>query len=86
MKCGVRIIKPVIWLVLLVTTAVLLLVLEDKCETYDPLAYIEASIPWSKSAHYSEPAPYNVGQHDKIIVVAALEEQDVSWIPDDLPE
>lgn len=82
MKCGIRF-KLILAFVALITLTILLAVLEDKCETYDPVSYVQALIPWF---HSEQPAPIGSKAGDKIIVVPALETDDVSWVVEELPE
>lgn len=71
---------------MLVGIVIVLLVLEDKCETYDPVGYIQASIPWAEYEEFLQPPPLAADVGDKIIVVPALEEDDVSWVREELSE
>lgn len=71
-------------LVLLVVTTILSLVLSDKCETYDPWSYIQAL--WSEQEDLIQPLSLHGRVQDKIIVVAKLKKEDVSWITEDLAE
>lgn len=85
MRCGVRI-KVFAGIALFIGLVIVTLVLEDKCETYDPVGYIQASVPWLQSDD-EQPAPLGeAGPEDKIIVVPSLEEEDVSWVTDELSE
>lgn len=85
MKCSSRF-KALAGCVLFIVTFILLLVLRDKCETYDPISYLHASIPWLKVGDAQQnPALEGVIQ-DKIIVVPSLEEENASWIADELPD
>lgn len=85
MKCGVRF-KVLAGFALLVTLTILLVVLEDKCETYDPVSYVQASIPWFQEDEDIQPIALGGDAEDKLVVVPALEEDDVSWVTEDLPE
>lgn len=74
--------------VLLIATIQLYFVLEDKCKTYDPVSYIQAWLLWDEQEDHLEPVnAHGKGKaEDKIIVVAKLKEEDVSWITVDLAE
>ncbi len=86
MKTSVRFRLLVVFLLLL-TAAFLLAVLEDKCETYRPFSFIAASIPWFKTGREARRSVLvDAEVQDKIIVVPALEEENVSWVLEDLPE
>ena len=85
MKCSIRP-KVLVGAALLVGLTTTLLVLEDKCETYDPVGFIQASVPWWQHDEYDQPFPLGGRTRDKIIVVPALEGTDVSWVTDELPE
>lgn len=85
MKCGIRF-KVLAGTALFVGLIIILLVLEDKCETYDPVAYIQASIPWWQSDADEQPLPLGGRKGDKIIVVPAMEDDDVSWVTNELSE
>lgn len=63
---------------------ILLAILEDKCDTYDPITFILVSMPWSaQSFDYDQPPQHaDAG----IIVVHAMDRDDVSWITEELPE
>ena len=84
MKCNIRV-KALAGIAMFVGLVIVLLVLEDKCETYDPIAYIQASIPWPQGED-EQPLPVGGEVEDKIVVVPLLEEEDVSWVTDELPE
>lgn len=60
-----------------------MLVIEDKCETYNPLSYIQA---WFSGESDDQPPALGEPIGDKIIVVPTLEEEDVSWVGDELPD
>lgn len=85
MKCGARF-KVLAAAALFVGLVIILLVLADKCETYDPVGYMQASIPWWQSSENDQPLPLGGRTRDKIIVVPAKEDADVSWVTDDLSE
>ncbi len=85
MKCGARI-KVLVGAILLLGLTIVLLVLEDKCETYDPVGYVQASIPWWESDEYDQPLPLGGSTRDKIIVVPAMEDANVSWVTNELSE
>lgn len=84
MRCSLRF-KVLAGIVLFVGLVILTLVLEDKCETYDPLGYIQASIPWMQ-VEAVQPFPLGGRVEDKIIVVPSLEDEDVTWVTDELPD
>ena len=86
MKCSVRL-KIVAGITLTIGLVIILLVIEDKCETYDPIGYIQASIPWLQTED-DQPLPLGgrIGDRDKIIVVPSREEEDASWVTDELSE
>ena len=85
MKCSIRF-KVLVQVALLVGLTITLLVLEDKCETYDPVGFIQASMPWWQHDEYDQPLPLGGRTRDKIIVVPTMEGADVSWVMDELPE
>lgn len=85
MKCSVRF-KALAGSVSFVVIFVLLLVLEDKCETYGPASYVQASIPWFKAKDNYKSSVLDETKDDKIIVVPSLEREDVSWVVNELPE
>ncbi|KAK5188912.1 hypothetical protein LTR47_011216 [Exophiala xenobiotica] len=86
MKTRVRF-RILVFFLLLVTAAILLAVLEDKCETYRPFSFIEASIPWLKTGREAQlPVLVDARAQGKIIVVPALQEENVSWVLEDLPD
>ena len=84
MKCDIRF-KILLGTISLTALVIIALVLEDKCETYDPLSSLQASIPWLASG---EEQPTSLGRpiEDRIIVVPALEDDDISWVKDELSE
>lgn len=84
MKCGLRF-KALAGAILFVGLVIVLLVIEDKCETYDPVGYVQASIPWNRHEDV-QPPPLGNQVKDKIIVVPALEEDDISWVTEELTE
>jgi hypothetical protein len=81
---SVILIKTVLALVSIVTTTILLAVLWDKCETYDPISFIEASLHQSESPSILSTSGST--WRDKIIVVPARDTDNVSWVGDELPE
>ncbi|KAK5082953.1 hypothetical protein LTR05_006835 [Lithohypha guttulata] len=85
MKCGLRF-KALTGALLFIGLVVILLVLEDKCETYDPVGYVQASIPWFQDYRPPHSGPVGGEIADKILVVPALEEDDVSWVTDELKD
>lgn len=85
MKCGIRF-KALAGTALFIGLVIILLVLEDKCETYDPIGYLQASIPWEQDVESASPASVGGFQRDQILVVPSLEEEDVSWVVNELPE
>lgn len=85
MKCGLRF-KALAGALLFIGLVVILLVLEDKCETYDPVGYVQASIPWFQDRKLPHSGPVGGEVADKILVVPALEEDDISWVTDELKE
>ena len=85
MKCSVRF-KVLVQVALLVGLTITLLVLEDRCETYDLLGFIQASMPWWQHHEYDQHLPLGGKIWDKIIVVPTMEGADVSWVMDELPE
>ena len=86
MKCGLRF-KFLAGALLLVGVIILTLVIEDKCETYNPVGFVQASIPWLQTEEQPLPIDsYGLAARDKIIVVPALEEEDVSWVSEELSE
>lgn len=88
MKCKIRL-KVIAGTALLLGLVILGLVLEDKTETYHPLSYLSVAIPWLRcddSQRTPVVASGNVQPGDKIVVVPSLEEEDVSWVADELPE
>lgn len=77
-----RSVKLVIASLGLTLVVILLAILEDKCDTYDPISFILVSMPWSaQTSDYDQPA-----EHEGIIVVPAMDRDNVSWITDELPE
>jgi len=85
MKCGARI-KFLAGAALLIGLINIILVLEDKCETYDPVGYVQASIPWWQSDERDQPLPLGGRAADKIIVVPTMEHVNVSWVTTELSE
>lgn len=85
MKCGLRF-KALAGTVLFCGLIIIVLVLEDKCETYDPVGYIQASIPWGQEEEAGPPPLVGGEPKDQIIVIPSLEEEDTSWVTDELPE
>jgi len=85
MKCGARF-QLLAAAALFLGLIVVLLVLIDKCETYQPVNYIQASLPWWQSTEDDQPPPLGGRIRDKIIVVPAREDTDVSWVTEDLSE
>ncbi|KAK5051886.1 hypothetical protein LTR84_002689 [Exophiala bonariae] len=77
-------VKIVIVTLGLTVVAILLAVLEDKCETYDPWSFFLDSLPWSEKSPFDDVV--NPVQHQGIIVVPTLHPDEVSWIADELPE
>jgi hypothetical protein len=67
----------------LTVAAILLAVLEDKCETYDLWSFFLDSLPWSEKSPFDDVNPV---QHEGIIVVPTMYPEEVSWIADELPE
>lgn len=84
MKCSIRI-KLVAAFVLLVLVTMGLMVLEDKCETYDPLSYVQSSIPWLERENLNF-RPGGSVPGDKIVVIPAMEKDDTSWVAEELPD
>jgi Protein of unknown function (DUF3431) len=84
MKWGTRLIFVSALLGVIAIT--IYLIVEEKFEIYDPLSYIQSSIPWlSREEMPLEDADsWFVG--DKIIVIPAMENQDTSWVAEDLPQ
>lgn len=69
----------------LIISIILVTILEDEAETYDPLAYLEASLPWSQLEHNKiQTQPELV--EDKIIVIPAMPGDDTTWVENELPE
>lgn len=67
-----------------VLLAPLLLHVQDLSDQYDTSAYVTASL-WSYgNERYESPPGSDV--RDKVIVMAALESEDVSWVAEELPE
>lgn len=85
MKCSLRF-KALAGAALFITAFILVLVIEDKCETYDPVSYVQASIPWLEVEDDDQPPALGGTIQDKIVVVPSLEEEDVSWVIEELPE
>lgn len=85
MKCGARF-QPLTAAALFLGLVVVLLVLIDKCETYRPVNYIQASLPWWQSNEDNQAPPLGGRTRDKIIVVPAKEDTDVSWVIEDLSD
>lgn len=75
--------RIVVFTVALTTAAILLTVLEDKCDTYDPVSYIMDSLPWLGTDPLDD---INLTKNQGIIVVPTMHPDDVSWIADELPE
>lgn len=84
MKCGLRF-KALAGAILFVGLVIILLVIEDKCETYDPVGYVQASIPWNDDEE-AQATPLRNQVKDKIIVVPVLEDDDISWLEEELTE
>jgi hypothetical protein len=77
-----RSVKIGIALLALTLSAILLAILEDKCDTYDPISFILVSMSLSaQSFDYDKPT-----QDAGIIVVPAMNRDNVSWITEELPE
>lgn len=86
MKCGARF-KVLTAAALFVGLVIVLVVLADKCETYDPVGYLQATaIQWWERNENEQPLPLGGKARDKIIVVPAKEDADVSWVTNDLSE
>ena len=85
MKCRIRF-KVLVGTALLLGFIIIGLVLADKAATYHPLNFAKVKIPWLDCTD-KQPAPFgNVTPQDKIVVVPSLEEEDVSWVAEELPE
>jgi len=85
MKCSARF-KVLTGTVSFFGLIILLLVMEDKCETYDLSGFIWASVTQWMGDEQRQPLPLPGGPRDKMIVVSAMEDADVSWVTDELPE
>jgi len=83
MRYGIRF-RVLLASALLIASVGLLAILEDKCDIYDPVSFLEASIPGSAHGSDDEMPLYDTGAEDKIIVVPAGMEDDTSWITQEL--
>lgn len=60
--------------------------LQDFCDQYDVLSYVEASISSLALHTVFHPEPLGSVVGDKIIVMAKMEHEDTSWVAEELPE
>ena len=84
-KCYFRS-KLMATLLALTTVAIMVSVLKDKFETYDPLGYMQASITCFQRNYCREVKPIASAVEDKILVIPAMESVDMSWVVEELPE
>jgi hypothetical protein len=85
LKCGLRF-KLLAGFTVLLAISILALVLADKCDTYNPLAYILASISWLHRDNIGQPKAVGSLVGDKIVVIPALVTDDMSWVTTELPD
>jgi len=85
MKWGTRFIL-VSALLCVIAITIFLFGLEEKFEIYDPISYIQSSIPWLSREEMPLEDADSWFVEDKIIVIPAMEDQDTSWVAEDLPQ
>jgi hypothetical protein len=73
-------------LVGMITVAIILLVLADRFEAYDPLSYIQGAITCFQGNSCEHAKQIGVAAEDKILVIPAMESIDMSWVAEELPE